>query len=158
MSVGLAQRRLLGAGAAALMALALTACPHQIASSRRDVPIRPQVVNITMQDHGYVFDGQGVLSSGRATFRVANDGQARHDLIMVKLPDDVDGVHEWLDTDVSGFVPVYRMKERGPGERGVFSVDLEPGRYGLLCFVKDSEGEAHYKRGMVEEFRVHDSH
>lgn len=155
MKARLAASRLVGAGVVALVAVALTGCVAQTASTRPDLPARPQVVDIAMRDHAYVFEGGRVLNSGRTVFRVANEGQDHHDLVMVKLPDHVDGVDEWLDTDVRGFLPVYRMKERGPGQRGVYSVDLEPGRYGLLCFVEDGEAEAHYKQGMTTDFRVH---
>ena len=34
-------------------------------------------------------------------------------------------------------------------------VDLQPGRYGLICFLPDrKDGKQHFEHGMVQEFEV----
>jgi hypothetical protein len=118
------------------------------------VPVRSQIVEVTMRDHRYIVDEKPALKPGRVVFHVSNQGEADHDLALVKLPDEASGVSDWLDSDVGGFLPVYRMADRASGERGVFGADLQGGMYGMLCFVTDNDGTPHYKSGMVDDFRV----
>lgn len=118
-----------------------------------EVPTQPQVLEVTMRGQAYAL-GQDTLRPGRAVFRVANEGETDHDLALIKLPDDVAGVSQWLNSGVSGVQPVYTMADRAPGQQAVFAVDLEAGQYGMLCFVKDDEGVPHYRKGMVADFQV----
>lgn len=141
-------------GFLALIALLLASCAGgQEASAGAEVPTQPQFVEVTMRGQAYALN-QDTLGPGRAVFRVANEGQTDHDLILVKLPDDARGVTQWLSGGVGGVQPFYTMADRAPGELGVFAVDLEPGRYGMLCFVEDDEGTPHYRNGMVADFEV----
>ena len=42
-----------------------------------------------------------------------------------------------------------------PGDRVYLEVDLEPGTYGLICFVPDrKDGKGHYVHGMVKKVTV----
>jgi uncharacterized cupredoxin-like copper-binding protein len=41
------------------------------------------------------------------------------------------------------------------GEVAWFEVDLQPGKYALICFLPDAKnGKAHYEHGMVQEIDV----
>lgn len=106
-----------------------------------------------MRGQAYALD-QDSTQPGRVIFRVANQDETDHDLILVKLPADAGGVTQWLSSGVSGVQPVYTMADRGPGEQGVFAVDLQPGQYGMLCFVEDEDGTPHYRKGMVADLQV----
>lgn len=111
-----------------------------------------QEVEVDMRDHAYEFEDS--LVPGRVLFRVANRGKVDHDLALVRLPDDVEDLDELLGSESGGMRPVYTMASRGPGETGVFAVDLSEGRYGMLCFETDPDGTPHYRNGMTAEFEV----
>lgn len=108
-----------------------------------------------MRDHRYVFDDPG-LRPGRVMFEVTNQGDVEHDLALVRLPDDIDTVEEWLEGTAgrSGIRPVYLMDAREPEQVGVFAADLPAGTYGLLCTTEDEDGTPHYKNGMAASFQV----
>jgi hypothetical protein len=41
------------------------------------------------------------------------------------------------------------------GARATFTADLEPGSYGLMCFVPDAkDGKPHLVHGMMQEIKV----
>lgn len=149
------RRRLGPAVAAALIVITAACSPLAGAGTEQKVPTGSQMVEIDMRDSTYQFDAPA-LQPGRVTFRVTNHDDVDHDLALIELPDDVDGVAEWRNrgAGLGGVYPVYLMGDRAPGETGVFAVDLGEGHYGLLCFVSDSDGTAHYKNGMFASFRV----
>jgi hypothetical protein len=41
-----------------------------------------------------------------------------------------------------------------PGGNGAVAVDLGPGRYALICFLTDDDGQSHALKGMATEFRI----
>lgn len=137
-----------------VVAVAVASCTPGIDTAELAAPIDPQVVEVTMRDGRYLLKHDQTLRAGRVEFRVSNDGTVDHDLSLVKLPDGVAGVKEWLDSGVSGVSPVYIMADRAPGEDATFAVDLPAGRYGMLCFTTNSNGTPHYKQGMVADFEI----
>jgi hypothetical protein len=46
------------------------------------------------------------------------------------------------------------MPARPPGSTTSVAVDLAPGRYGLVCFLPDPDGQQHAQKGMSSEFRI----
>lgn len=145
------------AALAAALAVLAAACTPLAGADAQKVPTGAQMVEIDMRDHAYHFEDPG-LQPGRVTFRVTNHDDVDHDLALIQLPDDVDGVTEWRNRGkrIGGIYPVYLMADRAPSETGVFAVDLPEGHYGMLCFVSDADGTAHYKTGMVASFRATD--
>lgn len=143
---------------AAAVALLAAACIPLAGADAQKVPTGSQMVEIDMREHAYRYEDPG-LEPGRVTFRVTNHDDVDHDLALIQLPDDVRGVTEWRNRgeSIGGVYPIYLMADRAPGETGVFAVDLPAGHYGMLCFVSDDDGTAHYKDGMVASFRVTES-
>jgi hypothetical protein len=44
-----------------------------------------------------------------------------------------------------------------PGSHAFVEVDLEPGEYGLICFIPDmKDGKAHFEHGMIKTIKVGD--
>jgi hypothetical protein len=42
-----------------------------------------------------------------------------------------------------------------PDQTALFTADLTPGNYGLLCFFTDAEtGKPHFALGMMDEFTI----
>ena len=51
--------------------------------------------------------------------------------------------------------PIGGVAALNKGERGTFTAELEPGNYGLMCFVPDSkDGKLHLEKGMMKAFKV----
>lgn len=105
-----------------------------------------------MRDHA--FEIEGSLQPGRIVVRVTNHGEADHDLTLLEIPADIDGIDELLASSEGGLSPAYTMATRAPGETGTFAVDLAEGRYAVLCSETDADGTPHYRKGMAAELEV----
>lgn len=103
----------------------------------------------------YAFDLPSELPPGRVLFEVTNVGEEAHALTIIKVPDGMPPILQQLRGEVRRPVPTLaRLAPRGPGEQGMFALDLAPGRYAVMCFVDASDGESHAVKGMAREFRV----
>lgn len=97
------------------------------------------------------------LIAGRAlVFRAVNAGHRRHQLTLVRVPDDLAGkLGEHLKGDERrGVRPVALIAPLRPGRAGFFAVDLKPGPYALVCLLGDGGGKSYAARGMYLEFAV----
>lgn len=111
-------------------------------------------LGVVMREYG--FDHPGVVEPGRTLVRVRNGGSLDHELVVARLPDDfagslVGGVR--IDTRLV-LDTVAIVTARGPGASGLFALDLRPGRYAFMCFVRDDDGVQHHRKGMTSELRV----
>lgn len=103
----------------------------------------------------YRFQHQGEVPTGRIVFRVVNAGAEPHSLVLVELTEDVPPIDVQLRSpDRRGAATYAQVPQRPPGSRDTFAVDLLPGRYAFICFVRDAGGEQHSLKGMSSEFRV----
>jgi hypothetical protein len=103
----------------------------------------------------YSFQHPAELAPGRVVFRIHNAGSAPHSMVLVELPEDVPPIDEQLRSDTRRAVATLaQLPERAPGSRDTLAVDLVPGRYGMVCFVRDADGVSHASKGMSSEFRV----
>ena len=58
-------------------------------------------------------------------------------------------------SEPTGTPMAMRVTGISKGEFNIFTMDFEPGRYALLCFVPDAgDGMPHFMHGMVQEFTV----
>lgn len=131
--------------------LAASACARSEGAAL--LPARPQTVDVVMRE--YRFDYTPPASAGRVVFNVRNGGRLHHDLVLVLLPEDVPPLAEQLrGSDRRVVATIASVPDRAPGQRATFATDLAPGRYGLICFVKDADGVQHAQKGMSSEFRV----
>lgn len=125
-------------------------------SAKSSYPPRPAVIVVKMTE--YRFQHPAVLSSGRTVFRVINEGHLKHELVMLKLPDDFPPINVQLHSSVRRPIPtLFFEPARQPGAAGTFAVDLVPGRYAMLCSVHDPgdpDDITHALKGMNSEFRV----
>lgn len=121
--------------------------------SSQALPPPPRRFDITMQE--YAFDHLPVAPSGRVVVQVHNAGSLPHQLVLVKLPEDLPPLAEQLRSDTRQAVDTLaNLTDRPAGSRNTIAVDLDPGRYGLVCFLRDPDGLQHHAKGMSSEFRV----
>jgi uncharacterized cupredoxin-like copper-binding protein len=108
----------------------------------------------------YVFNAE-TLPSGATEIAFDNIGAQPHHLIASKLKGDAtaEDAEKFFKTE-QGAPP---MEEKGTkstavlegGEGQLVTLNLEPGRYALYCFITDREGgPPHALKGMVDEVEV----
>lgn len=136
------------APALAVAAVMLGAC------GRPDVPPSVPTVAVAMEDYRFTFDP--VVPSGRVLFEVTNEGQVEHNLTLIRIPNalDVSLAEQVGGATRRSFPPLAVVRDRRPGASDRFAVDLQPGRYGLICIARDPDGTSHASRGMTAEFDV----
>jgi uncharacterized cupredoxin-like copper-binding protein len=115
--------------------------------------------DLVMKLVDYDFDLSKPIPAGRHTIRIENAGPQEHEVAIVRL----DSGKEPMDFAVWG--EKMSGKPPGtlhggvsgimPGDTAFVEVDLEPGEYGLLCFVPDhKDGKGHYRHGMAKKVTV----
>lgn len=140
------------------------------------------VVEVTARD--YAFDSPDEIPSGWTTFRLKNEGNEHHFLLLQRLPEGktlevykeeiaqpFDSVWHELESGLGKaeagallgqllpewWVSVRQMGGPGfvaPGGIAETSVKLEPGTYVMECYVKTADGKFHSMLGMARELTV----
>jgi hypothetical protein len=117
------------------------------------LPPSPARIDVTMVE--YEFRLPATVPSGRQVFRVTNAGALEHSLVLVSLAEDVPPILDQLRSQDRRGAPTFaKFAARPPGSQDTFAVELPPGRYALICFVTDADGNSHAAKGMASEFRV----
>lgn len=103
----------------------------------------------------YGFDFKPTFKSGRTVLRVHNRGALDHEMVLIYLAPELPPIADQLRSANRQVVPtVAVLHARPPGRSGMIAVDLDPGRYAFVCFVKDADGGQHAQKGMATELRV----
>ena len=87
-----------------------------------------------------------------------NEGSEPHQAIVVRLPEGVSeyGEEAWFEHGSKGPEPGERvggLEPIAPGADASFQTNLKPGKYLLLCAMKEEEGR-HYELGMLYRFQI----
>lgn len=116
------------------------------------------VVDVTATEYNFGL-ASSTLQAGPTALHLLNDGEEQHELSFARIGEghtlqealDFEGDPEeaGLITDPSG-----DSGRIDPGEDIFLNVDLEPGTYGMVCFVEAPDGTPHALKGMVVEFEV----
>jgi hypothetical protein len=115
-------------------------------------------VTIKMLDYGY--QASAPLQPGRRTILVENVGPQPHELALLKLAPGKKAADfgHWAETGMKGpppAEPIGGVVFLDKGGRATFTADLEPGNYGLICFLPDAkDGKPHLAHGMIKEIKV----
>jgi hypothetical protein len=138
----------------ALLAVAALATSCE-AGGAGGAPLPPSPTSVDVMMTEYRFQHQTEVLPGRAVFRVVNAGTEPHSLVLVELEPDMPPIDEQLRGPNRRGVATYaQVPQRPPGNRDVFAVDMVPGRYAFICFVRDAAGQPHALKGMSSEFVV----
>jgi hypothetical protein len=121
----------------------------------------------------YAFEGvpDEVASGEPVALRFVNEGDEVHEMVVFRILDEEVGIEELLEMPEE---EAQQMAEfaagafAGPGEEHVAFAELQPGRYGIVCFVPvgttempddpeaepEGDGPPHFTEGMHAEFTV----
>lgn len=138
-----------------MVAVAVVAALSGCSAGAAPLPPQPATVEVTMRDHAFAVEPEPPVPAGRVVFRAHNAGQAPHELAVVDIPDDPTPS---AGTQGQGrrqvVLTVGIVHARPPGEGGAVAVDLAPGRYALVCLVRDEDGVTHAEHGQRVNFEV----
>ena len=119
------------------------------------------VASDTVRLNEYDFVSARPITPGRHTFLVTNGGQQAHELVLLRLAPGktVQDFGAWATTGgMKGpppALPLGGVAVIDQGASGVFTADLTPGDYGLICFVPDAkDGKPHLMHGMMKQITV----
>lgn len=113
----------------------------------------------------YVFAGPSEIPSGWTTFRMPNQGEEHHVMLLIQLPEGISYAEYneardqnaatgetpdwWGDNVIMGGPAAL-----APGLIGQTTVQLDPGEYAMLCPVQTADGTRHSSLGMMRPLTV----
>jgi uncharacterized cupredoxin-like copper-binding protein len=118
------------------------------------------VADIDLHLKDYAFELSKPLTVGRRTFRVVNDAEQPHEVVFMQMAPGktMRDFGAWEAGGMKGpppAKPLDGIANLAKGRTGYFTVDIEPGTYGMICFVPDAkDGKPHVEHGMAKEFVV----
>lgn len=114
----------------------------------------------TLRLNDFAFTLNGPLRAGARTVHLVNDGRQAHEVVMIRLAEGA-SAQDFIERYRPGGLPNSAGREAGgvtgidPGRQAYMHLQLEPGRYGLLCFLADPvTGAPHFSRGMFMDIEV----
>ena len=110
-------------------------------------------VAVTATDYAFAFDPQP--AAGRTQFTMTNAGAERHVMVLFKLAEGAT-MEEVLESEGEEGIdgPELESDSAAAGETAVLTTDLEPGTYGVICYIPNAEGTPHLALGMTAELSV----
>ncbi|HJX61230.1 MAG TPA: hypothetical protein VJ578_01555 [Dehalococcoidia bacterium] len=124
-----------------------------------EIPSDVTAIDLKLAEFAFDFDASA-MTDGDIAFRVENVGEQPHQVILSKIPEDLD-LEAALQSEETPpgveDIAVLEFVDAGAKADMVFTESLEPGRYVLLCFfpdTQDPEGTPHVFKGMQAEFNV----
>jgi len=115
--------------------------------------------DVTMALNDYSFTLTKPLAAGKQLIKVQNDAAQPHEVVLVQLAPGktIEELGAWA-MDMKGPPPgktLGGVPAIVKGKAAYFEANLEPGDYGLICFVPDAkDGKPHFTRGMAQQFKV----
>lgn len=115
------------------------------------------VVDVVATDHAFGI-GSGGIAPGRTTLVLTNKGDEAHYMQLFKLAKGAT-MKQVMESQDGGSGLIDGSWDSGvaaPGgeDEEVLTLDLEPGTYGMSCFISSADGTPHAAMGMTAEFTV----
>jgi hypothetical protein len=141
--------------------------PHMAKGMMKGLTVTPSpnanltepTADVTLTLNDYAFTLSKPLVAGRQLIKVENAAAQPHEVVLVQLAPGktIEDLGKWV-MDMKGPPP---GKPFGgipgfmKGKNTFFEVNLEPGEYGMICFVPDAkDGKPHFTHGMTSQFKV----
>jgi hypothetical protein len=124
------------------------------------VPSGVKQVILTLNEFDFGFLRNEIPADGEFAFVVQNTGDQYHEVILDRLPRRLDIEGSLRSTDpIAGVGNIAVLEPFAPKSEGnvILEAPLAPGRYGLFCYLPDTESEErtpHALEGMWAEFTV----
>jgi uncharacterized cupredoxin-like copper-binding protein len=130
-----------------------------VTPTERPSQIRQREPEITITERDFAFDLSRDLRSGRQTIGVVNSGTVPHEVVLVKLVPgkSIQDFAKFGEHPVGPppGQPLGGIVGLDAGHTASFTANLQPGTYGLICFLPDPEsGAPHFSKGMMLEFAI----
>jgi hypothetical protein len=109
---------------------------------------------VTVTAREYSFDLPADIEAGRTTFTLDNQGQEAHVLVVFKLAEGATLDQAMQSESGEGIDASWSSDIAARGEKEALTFDVEPGHYGMICFIPDANGQPHFMLGMQKEITV----
>jgi hypothetical protein len=114
-------------------------------------------VTLTLNDYSFTLSKP--LVAGKQMIKVENAAAQPHEVVLVQLAPGktIQDVGKWV-MDMKGpppGKPIGGIPGFRTGKNTFFEADLQPGDYGMICFIPDAkDGKPHFAHGMAQQFKV----
>lgn len=140
-----------------------TSMTHESGQSHESMQENQYVVEYAALD--FMFAGPSEIPSGWTTFRMPNQGEEHHVMLLIRLPEGISYAEyneardqnaatgdtpDWWDDNVIMGGPA----ALAPGLIGQTTVQLDPGEYAMVCPVRTADGTSHSTLGMMRPLTV----
>ena len=106
----------------------------------------------------YEFDAPETLAAGEVTLNFENTGKEPHEMLVFKINDEstLEELLKLPQKEAQKHITQIGGAFAKPGEsaKKPVTAGVEPGRYGMVCFIPAPDKEPHAFKGMVHEFEV----
>ncbi len=159
--VGLADRRRANGGQLGGSEHGVSVAPSTEASvATTEAAPASGTLPVTGKDFG--FDLPSSVEAGVTAITLTNAGAEEHQAQLVKIADGktLSDVVVALNGDPTGAAALALVAFSGgpngvaPGATGTSSVNLEPGQYAFICFIRGRDGIPHFAKGMIAPLTV----
>lgn len=141
--------------------------PHVAKGMSRELTVVPNTgataaapsADITVKMTDYAWDIAPALTSGKHVIRLENDAAQSHEMFIFQLAPGKSAADlgKWVENQVGPppGKPIGGTSGMSKGDVVYLPVDLEPGEYGIYCFLPDSkDGKMHVEHGMMRQISV----
>lgn len=113
-------------------------------------------VDVTAKE--YEFEAPATIEAGKVAFQFANAGKQNHEMVVFRIKDDskIEALLRMPQKQAMKHVAVVGGAGAKPGATAKKPLvkKLEPGRYGMVCFLPAPDKKPHFLKGMIHEFEV----
>lgn len=119
----------------------------------------PDATQVAVTASDFEFTIEGNVPAEKVAFVMTNEGEVPHHMSILKFKEGTTAEQAEAAFE-DGSVPALIESEVGqssdaaPGEEAVLNAELEPGLYGMGCFVDEPDGVPHFFKGMRTVFEV----
>lgn len=125
-------------------------------TSSAGASVTPNVVHVKAAD--FAFDMPDTIPAGLTTFHMMNAGPEFHHVTVIRF-DDGHTMSDFMARKEGDPIPDWAKFVGGPnaafpGGTNEATLNLDPGNYGLVCFIPSSDGVPHIAKGMSKALTV----
>ena len=133
--------------------------PASHAPATAKAPYRAPAGSMTITAWDYAFDAPDTAVAGLTEITLINKGPELHHVQLIKLGAGKKLSDVYAALQAGGPPPAWAIEAGGPnapapGATAVASVELEAGRYAVICFIPSPDGTPHVMKGMAREIVV----